>query len=339
MILHIRYTTCYNSFRMCESRRNRHGSCSKDGEKMKTNKKLLLIMCLSIVWMFSTVFASQAAEDRKNGWYYEVVESSGREGYRYYIDGELKVLSWRYNTETGAYYYLDAEGIMTTGWGEGYAEGYYFDSNGVIVTGWHYLMAAPSEIPYSTVRMTTNMVEASSPTEEAEYSGWYFFKSDGTMAVGWEKIDRNWFYFADSDMPNFCKGQMVRGKVSLEGNQYYFDEEDGKMHTGFVEYGGDMYYYSSVGMMKKNAWIKVGGNKYYADVDGKLYAGKGSSYLVKRIDGEVYAFDSDARMVKGKALYYVDDKWTSAKPSQPGDYSVYIFSSTGKGTADNYIVK
>ncbi len=60
---------------------------------------------------------------------------------------------------------------------------------------------------------------------------------------------------------------MVRGKVSLEGNQYYFDEEDGKMHTPALwEYGGDMYYYSSVGMMKKNAWIKVGGNKYYADV-------------------------------------------------------------------------
>ena len=41
---------------------------------------------------------------------------------------------------------------------------------------------------------------------------------------------------------------MVRVKVSLEGNQHYFDDEDSrKMHTPALwEYGGDMYYYSSV---------------------------------------------------------------------------------------------
>lgn len=308
-------------------------------KNMNRKIKLLIVACLSIIWMLSTACAAGAAEDKRDGWYYETVESSGREGYRYYIDGDLKVLSWRYNTETGAYYYLDAEGIMTTGWGEGYAEGYYFDPNGIMVTGWHYLLAAPSEIPDSTVRMTTNLVEASSPTEEAEYSGWYFFKSDGTMAVGWEKIDNNWHYFADSDTPGFCKGQMVSGMVSLEGNQYYFDEEDGRMYTGFVQSGGDLYYYSSVGMMKKNSWIKTGGYKYYAGSDGRLYAGKGSSYMVKRIDGETYAFDSDARMVTGKTLYYTDEKWTALKPGQEGEYSMYVFSSSGTGAADSYIVE
>lgn len=289
--------------------------------------------------MLSMSMVAAAAETKKDGWYYETVESSGREGYRYYIDGELKVLTWRYNTETGVWYWLDADGIMTTGWGEGYAEGYYFDQNGTMVTGWHYLLAASSEIPDSTVKATTNMVEASSPTEEAEYSGWYFFKSDGQMAVGWEKIDDSWYYFADSDTPGFCKGQMILGKVSLEGSQYYFDEDTGKMNTGFVEEDGDIYYYSPVGMMKKNAWIKSGKDKYYAGPDGKLYAGKGNTYMVKRIDGEVYAFDSDGEMVTGKTIYFVNEKWSSYKPVQAGEYPTYVLSSTGKGTPDIYIVE
>lgn len=308
-------------------------------KKLKTKKKLLIITCLSMIWMLSMACTAGAVEEKKNGWYYETVESSGREGYRYYIDGDLKVLSWRYNTETGAYYYLDAEGIMTTGWGEGYAEGYYFDQDGIMVTGWNYLLAASSEIPDSTVRATTNIVEVHSPTEEDKYSGWYFFRTDGQMAVGWEKIDDSWYYFADADTYGFCKGQMVSGKVSLEGNQYYFDEEDGRMHTGFVEDGGDKYYYSSVGMLKKNSWIKVNGYRYYAGADGKLYTGRGSTYSVKRIDGDIYAFDSDGRLLSGKTLYYVDEKWIASKPVQPGDYSIYVFSATGRGTADNYSVK
>lgn len=307
---------------------------------LKKNLKLLLISCLSIICILSMAITSNAAaEERKNGWYYETVESSGREGYRYYIDGELKVLSWRYNTETGAYYYLDAEGIMTTGWGEGYAEGYYFDPDGIMVTGWHYLLASASEIPFSTVQAKTNIVEASSPTEEAEYSGYYFFKSDGQMAVGWEKIEDSWYYFADSDTVGFCKGQMVVGKVSLEGNQYYFDEQDGRMQTGFVRSDGDIYYYSSVGMMKKNSWVKVNGSRYYAGSDGKLYAGKGSSCMVKRIDGEVYAFDSDAKLLTGKTIYFVNDKWSLLKPVLEGEYPIYTLSSSGIGTADTYIVK
>lgn len=285
------------------------------------------------------VFVASAAEEKKDGWYYETVASSGRSGYRYYIDGNLKVLSWRYNTETGAYYYLDAEGIMTTGWGEGYAEGYYFDPDGIMVTGWHYLLAAPSEIPYSTVQNTTNIVEASSPTEEAEYSGWYFFKSDGTMAVGWEKIEDSWYYFADSDTVGFCKGQMVCGKVNLEGSQYYFDEETGRMQTGFVQEDGSIYYYSAVGMMKKNSWIKSGNNKYYAGADGKLYAGQGNSYMVKRIGADIYAFDRDGEMLTGKTIYYWNDRWTTGKPMQPGEYSMYVLSAAGTGMAATYIVK
>lgn len=307
--------------------------------KVKRKLKLLVVSCLSMICMLSAAFVADAAESRKDGWYYETVESSGREGYRYYIDGDLKALSWKYNTETGAWYYLDADGIMTTGWGEGYAEGYYFDPDGIMVTGWQYLLAASSEIPGSTVQSTTNIVEASSPTEEAEYSGWYYFKSDGQMAVGWEKIEDSWYYFADSNTYGFCKGQMVSGKVSLEGNQYYFDEEDGRMHTGFVESEGDIYYYSSVGMMKKNYWIKSGGYKYYAGADGKLFAGRGSSFMVKRIDGEVYAFDSDGRMATGRTIYYVNERWTASKPSQAGEYPTYVLSSSGTGTSGTYIVK
>lgn len=280
-----------------------------------------------------------ATEEKKDGWYYERVEESGRAGYRYYIDGNLKVLNWMYNTETGIWYYLDAEGIMTTGWGEGYAEGYYFDKDGVMVTGWHYLLAPSSEIPNSTVQATTNIVEAKSPTEAAKYSGWYFFKADGSMAMGWEKIDGSWYYFADETMQGFYKGQMVSGTVNLEGSQYYFDEYTGKMQTGFVEDEGDVYYYSPVGMLKKNAWIRSGNNKYYVGADGKLYMSTDSAYIVKQIDGEMYAFDRMGRVVTGKTIYLENEIWSAYKPTKSGEYMTYVLSASGKGTVGTYIVQ
>ena len=55
--------------------------------------KVLVISCLSLILMLSMAMVATAAEVKKDGWYYETVESSGREGYRYYIDGELKVLT------------------------------------------------------------------------------------------------------------------------------------------------------------------------------------------------------------------------------------------------------
>lgn len=305
---------------------------------VKKRIKLLFISCLSVIWMLSMAMVVSAAEVKKDGWYYEVVEESGREGYRYYIGGKLKVLSWMYNTDTGIWYYLDAEGIMTTGWGEGYAEGHYFDKNGVMVTGWNYLMASASEIPNGKVQSTTNVVEASSPSEALEYSGWYFFKADGSMATGWEKIDGAWYYFADEKIQGFCKGQMLTGKVSLEGNEYYFCDVSGEMRTGFVSTDEATYYYSSVGMMKKNAWITEGKNKYYAGEDGKLYMGTETEYAVKTISGALYAFDEKGIMQKSRTLYCVNEKWIDYKPRQAGEYQVCTFSKTGKGTLSVYKV-
>lgn len=306
---------------------------------MKSRVKSIVILAMSLILLVSGVSTVMAAEV-KDGWYYETVESSGREGWRYYKSGEVKALKWIYNTDTGIWNYLDAEGIMTTGWGEGYAEGSYFDEDGTMVTGWHYLMAPASVVPDSTVLPTSNIVEASSPTEEAEYSGWYYFKQDGVMAAGWQKIDEAWYYFADYGLKGFCPGQMVRGRVSLEGNQYYFDDETGAMLTGFVEYAGDLYYYSTVGMMKKDSWIKVSGGKYYAGSDGKLYTGKGSgNVLVKEIDGDTYAFDADGRVITSRTIYLNGDRWSTVKPSAIGDYNTYQLSSGGVGTAGTYVVK
>lgn len=307
--------------------------------KVKRRNKLLFVVCLLMIWMMAMAVPSSAAEVKKDGWYYETVEESGREGYRYYIDGNLKVLNWMYNTETGIWYYLDAEGIMTTGWGEGYAEGYYFDRNGIMVTGWHYLLAPSSDIPDSTVQATTNMVEASSPSEEAEYSGWYYFKTGGVMATGWQKIEGDWYYFADEKMQGFCKGQMICGNVNLEGNQYYFDERTGRMQTGFIEDGGSIYYYSPVGMLKKNAWIKSGNHKYYAGADGKLYMSTEGAYVIKQIDGEVYAFDRRGRMLTGKTLFCENEKWSTYEPVKTGEYAMYTFSAAGQGTAGTYTVQ
>lgn len=305
-------------------------------------KGLRSILTLVLLVLVLGASASEAnADETKAGWYYETVEEAGRTGWRYYSEGELKILSWMYNKDTSTWNYLDVDGIMAIGWGDGYAEGCYFDENGVMVTGWHYLLAPPKQVDGSTVSATANVAEVKTPLQAAENSAWYFFESNGTMAVGWEKIDDVWYYFSDGTMENYGRGQMVTGMVELEGNEYYFgDEENPGMKTGFMNLKENKYFFSVVGILKKNAWIKSGSSRYYAGQDGVLYHANASYDLaVARIEGDVYAFDTEGRMLSSRTIYNVDGKWTVARPAEKGEYSIYTLASSGKGESGTFTVK
>ena len=280
---------------------------------MKKRKWSAVILALTAVMLFSDIPVSHA-NDTKDGWYYEQVEDSDKEGWRYYKNGKLKVLNWIYNTDTGVWNYLDADGVMKTGWGDGYADGYYFDEDGTMVTGWHYLLAPKRQLVANGVEVNGNQVEMSSPNEESDNTHWYYFRSDGTMAVGWEKIDGSWHYFGDGKKDGFDKGAMLTGRVTIDGNEYFFDEDAGVMQTGFLTIDEDKYYFSAVGIMKKDCWIKSGKNKYYAGKDGKLYCGEGTNNLLEvQIDGKMYYFDPNGKVVTAE-VYNIDGKWTTKRP-------------------------
>lgn len=117
------------------------------------------------------------------------------------------------------------------------------------------------------------------------------------------KKEGNATYYKTSD------NKKVTGWVKDDGVWYYFDKEDGKMHSGFLTEGQDTFYLSpSTGEMVVG-WFTVDGAKYLAKGNGTLVKGGVHS------DGRYsYVFAQDGKQLKkgfrtlNGATYYLDSK-------------------------------
>lgn len=96
----------------------------------------------------------------------------------YYFDsnGYMKANSWHKHSD-GYWYYLLPSGAMATGWALIANKWYYFKETGAMTTGWvkykehwYYLDAKDGD-------MKSNQF-----VKSADGTGWYYLKSDGTMA-------------------------------------------------------------------------------------------------------------------------------------------------------------
>ena len=76
---------------------------------------------------------------------------------------------------------------------------------------------------------------------------WYYYKADGTKAVGWYKDGETWYYLN----PN---GDMRTGWVYTNSTWYYL-KESGAMATGWINDGGTWYYLSASGAMLSNTTV------------------------------------------------------------------------------------
>ncbi|MBR2556363.1 MAG: hypothetical protein IKE94_16070 [Aeriscardovia sp.] len=115
----------------------------------------------------------------------------------------------------------------------------------------------------------------------ARYSDWYYAKSNGVLANGWEKVNGKWYYFE----PGSC--YMHYDEILWDGDNDYFLSESGAMLTGWIkkiyDYGGGSTY---------TAW-------YYADSSGKL------AKRWKWINDAWYYF-SDYGVMYAGSLYHID---------------------------------
>ena len=100
------------------------------------------------------------------------------DGTWYYFDGSGYMLAdkWKKHSD-GKWYYLDVSGAMVTGWKKIAGSWYYFDSEGAMKTGWvkykdhwYYLDAKDGDM------------KSKQFIKSADGTGWYYLKSDGTMA-------------------------------------------------------------------------------------------------------------------------------------------------------------
>jgi len=76
---------------------------------------------------------------------------------------------------------------------------------------------------------------------------WYFYKNDGTKAVGWYKDGATWYYLN-------ANGDMKTGWLYDNGTWYYL-KESGAMATGWINDGGTWYYLNAAGAMLSNTTV------------------------------------------------------------------------------------
>ena len=162
-----------------------------------------------------------------NKWYYLKDSGAAATGWLrygntwYYLlnNGEMAT-GWI--AEGGNWYYMKDSGAMAVGWVQDDGKWYYMNENGQMITGWlqyrnaWYLMQPSGAMTTGWARsggqwyyfresgaMAANEwiedkeAEKKLPEQEKREL-WYWFDSDGNMAIGWKIIKGQWEYFSPS---------------------------------------------------------------------------------------------------------------------------------------------
>ncbi len=228
----------------------------------------------------------------------------------YYFDKDTKFMiqddSYLIN---GKSYLFNEDGSLVSkaGWIRLGDLWYYANSDGTAYIGWkkidgswYYLrpdygIMATSACVIDGVLYTFNASGVN--TGKVTKTGWYqnpktgyyyYIKSDGTGAVGWEKINGKWYYFASS-------GAMVTGSwyIEEENKTYFFNEKGALASAGWqsesYEDGGKFWYYTNDKGVCLTGWQKINNKWYYFDPD-YAYMYSGGTYF---IDGKDYYFDDN----------------------------------------------
>lgn len=200
---------------------------------------------LGILSNATTAFA------KANGW----VEENG--SWKFYEEGDYYATdSWKKYGED--WYYLDENGEIAKGQE---VDEYYVDDSGKRVTNY-----------WNSVQ---NDNYWDSP--DAPEVFWHYYGKDGKAVVSkWQKINDQWYYFDE-------QGQMLTGKVEIEGSTFYLgDENDGAKKTGWFELDSvkedsekplSWYYFDKDGVMVKDQVDKKINGAYYTFVNGEMQTG------------------------------------------------------------------
>ncbi|VJA29474.1 choline binding protein E CbpE [Streptococcus pneumoniae] len=123
---------------------------------------------------------------------------------------------------------------------------------------------------------------------KSAYGNWWYQAPDSTgeYAVGWNEIEGEWYYFAQS-------GEMKTGWVKDKETWYYMDST-GIMKTGEIEVAGQHYYLEDSGAMKQG-WLKNANDWYFYKEDGSRAVG-----WIKDKDNWYFLKENGQLLVNGK---------------------------------------
>lgn len=189
-------------------------------------------------------------------------------------------------SDSGAWYYVGADGLMCTGWKRIGSSWYYFDASGAMATGWRQVDGSWSFFA-SSGQMQTGWV--------LDHGSWYWLAASGEMRTGWQLVDGAWYFFAPSGAMRTGwqligsswyflggSGAMAIGWQKVAGEWYWLGS-DGAMVTGWEKIDGLWYHFSGSGQMDAG-WLELGDNWYYLGADGAMVVG------AAWVDGVEYQF-------------------------------------------------
>ena len=188
------------------------------------------------------------------------------------------------------YRYLQEDGTFaTSAWKDWQGERYYFDESGYAVK-WAQEIEGSHYYFDGSCRMVTGLVEWNA-------GGMSFFGEDGKrVESGWANSGGSRYYISE--------GYCVRWSQEIDGSSYYFDSKC-RMYTGPLKWNaGGWSVFDGEGRRVEDGWHAASdGSRYYA-VDGYLLQ------WAQEIDGGLYYFDSQCRMVTGWVTWNVDSTRT-----------------------------
>ena len=225
------------------------------------------------------------------------------------FSGQIPANTWR--TINGKRYYYSNYTKQKNAWAQDGSDWYYMDSEGLASTGWITVSGSRYYLDETTGKMQTGWRQ--------DQGKWYYLGSSGAVKKGWIEDNGAWYY-TDSN------GIMQTGWLDADGKRYYL-EPSGKMAVGWTNQNGKWYYLDAAGALAKG-WIQDNGSWYYSDTNGVMQTGwlseggkryylKGSGVMAtgwREMDGAWYYFDGSGAMATGmievNGLHYYMDPST-----------------------------
>lgn len=234
----------------------------------KNQKNLILI--------FSFIVLLFVLDPRTN--FAQWVQNNGQ--YQYYDQQTGQIVTNNWIQTNQGYYFLDSNGYMVKGWYLINGKYYYFGTNGLMQTGF---IVTNNEVYYLDVKsgaMVTGWIEVTTDG----ISEYFYFKPNGTMAVGWQEINGKWYYFKD--------GKAMIGIWGNIDNHWYYFDSTGAIKTGWLNQNGRYYYLNPANGQMVTGFVEdATGNKYYLDPQtGCLLIG-----TTLNINGVLWTFDQAGR--------------------------------------------
>lgn len=225
------------------------------------------------------------------------------------FSGQIPANTWR--TINGKRYYYSNYAKQKNAWAQDSSDWYYMDSEGLASTGWITVSGSRYYLDETTGKMQTGWRQ--------DQGKWYYLGSSGAVKKGWIEDNGAWYY-TDSN------GIMQTGWLYADGKRYYM-ESSGKMAVGWTNQNGKWYYLDASGALAKG-WIQDNGSWYCSDTNGVMQTGwlseggkryylKGSGVMAtgwREMDGAWYYFDGSGAMTTGmievNGLHYYMDPST-----------------------------